>query len=208
MKRTKRWHMNPFHRNEEGVGTAEYVSVVACVAIIAGGSLSKLGQNMDAAYGTSSNALAGSSEMLASEQVCSGGVCTRDGAACFVGGTPIDTAEGSKAIEAVALGRPRRARSSRATSLLRQTAASQKPRRRWHQSPTSSFFSQPQIARAEHLAGCGEQDVPFAPVDGEHRRAVAPAEVRLGRGSLDLMKRLAAIVPPPKRHTVRYFGLC
>jgi Flp pilus assembly pilin Flp len=96
--------MNPFHRNEEGAGMADYVSAVAFIAIIAGASVSKLGQNVDAAYGTSSNALAGSGEMLATEQVCSGGVCTRDAAGCFVGGTRIDTAEGPKAIEAVALG--------------------------------------------------------------------------------------------------------
>lgn len=101
MKMTRHGRRSAQARYEEGVGSAEYGTVLSFIAITAMAALSSHGDRIRAVYASSGNALAGATEMTAAAEQgqCAGGSCL-----CFVAGTPIDTAEGPKSIEAVALG--------------------------------------------------------------------------------------------------------
>lgn len=97
MKMTKHRHRFTRVSSEEGVGSAEYSTVLGFLVIAAVAVVSAQGEKMRALYGTSGNALAGGAG--AEETRCADGSCS-----CFVAGTPVDTAEGPKAIDAVTLG--------------------------------------------------------------------------------------------------------
>lgn len=95
-------------RHEAGAGAVEYVSATVFLLILILAWLSDFGQKMRSLYGDSANSLAGGAglaragrgqEDMAGDTLCPGGVC-----ACFVAGTLVDAAEGSKPIEAVRLG--------------------------------------------------------------------------------------------------------
>ncbi len=104
MRRSSRRYRTP-RRGEKGAGTTEYVLGIAGIALVAGLSISKVGHNVGSLFSTSSNAAAGSGVMEPTETDCAGEACAANArSGCFVAGTPIDTAEGSKAIEQVLLG--------------------------------------------------------------------------------------------------------
>jgi hypothetical protein len=95
-------------RYEAGAGAAEYVGATAFLLILTLAWLSDFGQKMSSIYGDSANSLAGGAglarggqgpEDMAGDTQCPGGFCS-----CFVAGTLVDAAEGSKPIEAVRLG--------------------------------------------------------------------------------------------------------
>ncbi len=95
-------------RPEAGVGTAEYVSAIAFLLISAFAWLSIFSERMTTVYAGSGNALGGGNGVASASQPagnseggkqCPGGSCS-----CFVAGTLVDTAEGSKPIESVRLG--------------------------------------------------------------------------------------------------------
>jgi cbb3-type cytochrome oxidase subunit 3 len=95
-------------RHEAGAGTAEYIGATAFLLLLILAWLSAYGEKMRSIYGNSANSLAGGAglarggrgpEDMAGDTQCPGGVC-----ACFVAGTLVDAAEGSKPIEAVRLG--------------------------------------------------------------------------------------------------------
>lgn len=77
MTRSRQWFAHAFPRDEKGAGSVEYVSLIACLAITVGATISSLGSNVGSLYADSSNALAGSSEMSVPEMVCNGEACTR-----------------------------------------------------------------------------------------------------------------------------------
>ncbi len=89
-------------RGEKGSGKTEYIVISTFIAISAIAVASVLGFDLRQVGATVDNALAGNFSGTESQDET--GICANGSCNCFVAGTPIDTAEGSKPIEEVALG--------------------------------------------------------------------------------------------------------
>ncbi len=89
-------------REEVGAGATEYVAVTSFVVIGAIACASALGLNLRDVIARADDALAGdvtSRTAVSALSACAAGSCS-----CFIAGTPVDTAEGPRPIEQVALG--------------------------------------------------------------------------------------------------------
>jgi Flp pilus assembly pilin Flp len=90
--------MNALLRKEGGAGATEYIAITFFIAVSAICLASVFGLNGRELFAQAANALGGKTS-----SVTRAGFVDAD-SACFVAGTPVDSAEGSKAIEEVALG--------------------------------------------------------------------------------------------------------